>query len=332
VAGDRGRAEFCSHGNHNKFAGRRQNGNDLRSRAFLFGRNGSDVSADERIPFYTMAETYRRSIEPEEKEADGMKIGVIGSGEMGGTLARRWSEKGHTVRVANSRGPSAIKHFADSIGAEAADVRGAVEGTEVVVLAMAFPVAATLPKDLYDSAAGDVVIIDTSNYYPDVRDARIPEIDEGMPESIWTSRQLGRPIFKAFNSIMFYALSEFGKLEGSSNRLAIPVAGDDIRGKSVVMSLINDTGFDPVDGGLLEESWRQQPSTPAYCCDYDAETTLRGIRAAIKGKAEKIRDTEWREKYGRLFADRPAYADVHAAVIEMNRSFNPLPDPQRIEC
>ena len=255
-----------------------------------------------------------------------MKIGVIGIGEMGGTLARRWCEKGHTVRVANSRGPLAIKHFADSIGAEAVDVRGAVEGAEVVVLAMAFPVAATLPKDLYDSAADDVVIIDTSNYYPGVRDVRIPEIDEGMPESIWTSRQLGRPIFKAFNSVMFYALSELGKPEGSSNRLAIPVAGDDIRGKSVVMSLINDTGFDPVDGGLLEESWRQQPSTPAYCCDYDAETTRRGIRVAIKGKAEKIRDTEWREKYGRLFADRPAYADVHAAVIEMNRSFNPLPD------
>jgi predicted dinucleotide-binding enzyme len=273
-----------------------------------------------------MAETYWRSIEPEEKDADGMKIGVIGIGEMGGTLARRWCEKGHTVRVANSRGPLAIKHFADSIGAEAAAVRRAVEGAEVVVLAMAFPVAATLPKDLYDSAADDVIIIDTSNYYPDVRDARIPEIDEGMPESIWTSRQLGRPIFKAFNSVMFYALSELGKPEGSSNRLAIPVAGDDIRGKSVVMSLINETGFDPVDGGLLEESWRQQPSTPAYCCDYDAETTLRGIRLAIKGKAEKIRDTQWREKYGRLFADRPAYADVHAAVIEMNRSFNPLPD------
>jgi predicted dinucleotide-binding enzyme len=150
-----------------------------------------------------------------------MKIGIIGIGEMGGTLARRWCEKGHTVRVANSRGLLAVKHFADSIGAGAADVRGAVEGAEVVVLALAFPVAATLPKDLYDSAAGDVVIIDTSNYYPDVRDARIPEIDEGMPESIWTSRQLGRPVFKAFNSIMFYALSQFGKPEGSGNRLAI---------------------------------------------------------------------------------------------------------------
>ena len=103
-----------------------------------------------------------------------MKIGVIGIGEMGGTLARRWCEKGHTVRVANSRGLLAVKHFADAMGAEAADVHGAVDGAEVVVLAMAFPVATTLPKDLYDSAAGNGVIIDTSNYYPDVRDFSNP--------------------------------------------------------------------------------------------------------------------------------------------------------------
>lgn len=253
-----------------------------------------------------------------------MKIGVIGIGEMGGTLARRWCERGHSVRVANSRGLSAVKPFADAIGAEAADVYGAVNGSDVVLLAMAFPAAATLPGNLFSQTRDDLVIIDTSNYYPDVRDARIPEIDDGMPESVWTSRRLAHPIFKAFNSIMFYALSELGKPEGSPNRLAIPVAGDNPRGKSVVMSLVNDMGFDPVDGGLLQDSWRQQPSTPAYCCDYDAETTLRGIRAAVKGRAETIRDTLWREKYGQLFADNPAYADVHDAVIAMNRSFNPL--------
>jgi 8-hydroxy-5-deazaflavin:NADPH oxidoreductase len=253
-----------------------------------------------------------------------MKIGVIGVGEMGGTLARRWREKGHAVRVANSRGPSAVKPFADAIGAEAADIHGAVDGADVILLAMAFPVAATLPGNLFSQTRGDLVIIDTSNYYPDVRDPRISEIDDGMPESVWTSRQLGRPIFNAFNSIMFHALSELGKPEGSSGRLAIPVAGDDPRGKSVVMGLVNDMGFDPVDGGLLQDSWRQQPSTPAYCCDYDAETTLRGIRAAVRGRAETIRDTVWREKYGRLFAGKPAYADVHDAVISMNRSFNPF--------
>jgi predicted dinucleotide-binding enzyme len=123
-----------------------------------------------------------------------MKIGVIGIGAMGGTLARRWREKGHVVRVANSRGPEAVKPFADEIGAEAADIYGAVEGADVVLLAMAFPAAATLPKDLFNRAADGVVIIDTSNYYPDVRDPRIPEIDAGLPESVWTSQQLGRPI------------------------------------------------------------------------------------------------------------------------------------------
>jgi predicted dinucleotide-binding enzyme len=251
-----------------------------------------------------------------------VKIGVIGIGEMGATLARRWREKGHVVRVANSRGAMAAKPFADAIGAEAADVYGAVDGADVVLLAMAFPVAATLPADLFDRAADGVAIIDTSNYYPDVRDTRIPEIDGGMPESIWTSRQLCRPVFKAFNSIMFYALSELGKPEGSPNRLAIPVSGDDVRGKQIVMSLVNDMGFDPVDGGLLEDSWRQQPSTPAYCCDYDVEKTRQGIGAAVKGNAEKIRDTEWRERYGKLFANKPAYADVHADVIAMNRSLN----------
>jgi len=99
-----------------------------------------------------------------------MKIGVIGIGEMGGTLARRWCAKGHTVRVANSRGTSAAKPFADAIGAEATDIYGAVDGADVVLLAMAFPIAATLPGDLFSQTPDDLVIIDTSNHYPDVRD------------------------------------------------------------------------------------------------------------------------------------------------------------------
>ena len=253
-----------------------------------------------------------------------MRIGVIGIGEMGGTLARRWSEKGHDVRVANSRGPEAVQQFADEIGATATDIYGAVEGADVVLLSMPFPAVAKLPNDLFDRAATGVVIIDTANYYPDVRDPRIAEIDAGMPESVWTSKQLGRPIFKAFNSIMFHALSELGKPEGSPDRIAIPIAGDDAWGKQVVVGLVSEMGFDPVDGGSLEESWRQQPSTPAYCCDYGVEKTQEGIRAAARGRAEKIRDNEWRESYGKLFANKPAYADVHADVIALNRSLNPL--------
>lgn len=256
-----------------------------------------------------------------------MKIGVIGIGAMGGTLARRWSGQGHHVRVANSRGAEAVRPFADEIGAEAADIYGAAEDADVVLLSIPFPAVAKLPDDLFDRAAEGLVIIDTGNYYPDVRDARIAEIDAGMTESVWSSRQLKRPVFKAFNSLVFHTLSALGKPEGSPDRLAIPVAGDGARGKQIVMDLVNETGFDPVDGGSLEESWRQQPSTPAYCCDYGAEKTLEGIRAAIKGKAEKIRDTAWREGYGRLYASQPTHAQAHAGVIAMNRSLNPLPGP-----
>ncbi len=253
-----------------------------------------------------------------------MEIGVIGIGEMGGTIAASLRRTGHRLRVANSRGEEAVRDFADQIGAVAADIHGAVDGAEVVVLAMPFPAVATLPRALFDRAAGDVVIIDTANYYPDVRDPRIPEIDAGLAESLWVAKQLGRSIFKAFNSIMYYALSELGRPAGSPERLALPVAGDNARGKQVVMGLVDEMGFDPVDGGSLADSWRQQPSTPAYCCDYGAARTLEGLRAAVKGRAERIRDTEWREKYPVLFADNPAYADVHAQVIALNRSLNPF--------
>ena len=91
-----------------------------------------------------------------------MKIGVIGIGEMGGVLARKCSEKGHDVSVANSRGAEAALGFATEIGARATNIHGAVDGADVVMLAMPFPAAATLPADLFDRAAGDVVIIDVS--------------------------------------------------------------------------------------------------------------------------------------------------------------------------
>jgi predicted dinucleotide-binding enzyme len=253
-----------------------------------------------------------------------MKIGVIGVGEIGGTLARRLSKQGHRVSVANSRGAEAVRQFADEIGAAAVDIYGAVASADVVVLSMPFPAVAKLPKDLFDRAAEGVVIIDTANYYPDVRDPHIAPIDAGLAESAWVSQQLGRPIFKAFNSIMFYALSELGKPAGSPDRLAIPVAGDDPRGKRIAMGLVDEMGFDPVDAGSLAESWRQQPSTPAYCCDYGIAKTREGLKAAVKGKAEKIRDTTWRQGYMKLFANKPGYAEVHAAVIALNRSLNPL--------
>lgn len=245
-----------------------------------------------------------------------MKVGIIGTGSIGASLARKLSTAGHEVRVANSRGVDGVRQFADEIGAEAVDIRGAVDGAEIIVLSIPFPAVQALPADLFDSVAADAIIIDTGNYYPGMRDPHIPDIDEGMPESVWVSRQIGRPVIKAFNNVLAYALAELGQPTGTPGRLAVAVAGDDLRSKEIVMELVNQTGFDPVDAGSLAESWRQQPSTPAYCCDYDADAMRKALAAAVPGAAPKIRD-QLPELFARL-GPNPTHADVVAA----NRATN----------
>ena len=247
-----------------------------------------------------------------------MKIGVIGTGNIGGTLARKLSAAGHNVRVANSRGVEGVKAFADEIGAAAADTRGAVEGVDLVVVSIPFPAVAELPKDLFNTVPQDVPVVDTGNYYPRLRDPQIPEIDGGMVQSVWVSKQLGRPVVKAFNSIFAYSLAELGRPAGSPDRLAIPVAGDDRRAKQLVMDFMNEIGFDPVDAGRLDESWRQEPGTPVYGCDYNAEMTRKALPAAVRGEAPKKleRVIDILRQGGRNM--------THADMVAMNRSLNPL--------
>ena len=247
-----------------------------------------------------------------------MKIGVIGTGNIGGTVARKLSAAGHDVRVANSKGLEGVRGFANEISATAVDTRGAVKGVDLVVISIPFPAVAELPRDLFDMVPQHVPVVDTGNYYPGLRDPQIPEVDTGMPHSVWVSQQLGRPVIKAFNNILAYSLAEFGRPEGAPGRLAIAVAGDDVRSKQMVMDVVNETGFDPVDAGPLDESWRQQPGTPAYCCDYDAETTRKGLAAAVKGEAPKKL-----ERLIDLYRQRGSNM-IHADIIAMNRSLNSL--------
>lgn len=247
-----------------------------------------------------------------------MKIGVIGTGRIGSTLARKLGSEGHEIRVANSKGPEGVRPSANESGAEAVDVYGAVAGADVIILSIPLPALVGLPKDLFRDVPADALVIDTSNYYPGLRDPRIPELDAGQVESEWVSDRIGRRIVKAFNNILAHSLAELGQPEGSKDRLAIAVAGDDAQTKLIAMNLVDACGFDPVDGGQLEDSWRQQPSTPSYCCDYDAPTMLKGLAAAVRGKAPGIRDG---------LAERMAAqgADTgHDALVAMNRASNPL--------
>jgi predicted dinucleotide-binding enzyme len=95
-----------------------------------------------------------------------------------------------------------------------------------------------LPRDLFARAATDLIVIDTGNYYPKQRDGKIAEIEAGLPESRWVERQLGRPVIKAFNNIYAKHLLERGQPSGSTNRIALPVAGHDLRAKRTVMKII----------------------------------------------------------------------------------------------
>ncbi len=218
-----------------------------------------------------------------------MKIGIIGAGEIGGTLTRRLKQVGHDVCVANSRGPSSLAGLAAETGAKAVTVREAARAGQVVVVTIPEAKIRDLPKNLFEGVPSDVVVIDTGNYYPRERDGRIDEIEAGMIESRWVATQLGRPVVKAFNTMNYKHLLELGRPAGAPGRLALPIAGDDARAKQVVLRLIDELGFDGVDAGGLDDSWRQQPGTPVY----DKELDSAGVRRAL-AEARKERTPQWR--------------------------------------
>jgi len=206
-----------------------------------------------------------------------MRIGIIGAGNIGGTLTRRLTALGHDVSVANSRGPETLRDLAAETGANAVTVAEAARDRDVVVVTIPEKNVSDLPSDLFVGAGDDVVVVDTGNYYPRQRDGRIDAIEDGLVESRWVEQQLGRAVVKAFNNIYAQHLLEKGRPTGTHGRIALPVAGDDRAAKAVVLGLVDELGFDAVDAGGLDESWRQQPGTPAYATDLDAD----GLHCAL---------------------------------------------------
>ncbi|MBO0694485.1 MAG: NAD(P)-binding domain-containing protein [Verrucomicrobia bacterium] len=218
-----------------------------------------------------------------------MKIGIIGAGNIGGTLTRRFTALGHKVFVANSRGPETLAALAKETGATPVTVERAAQAEDVVIVTIPLKNIPSLPAGLFAKTPKKAVVVDTGNYYPQQRDGRIDGIENGLTESRWTEQQLNRPVVKAFNNIYAEHLYKLGRPPGTPGRIALPVAGDDAAAKKVVLQLIDELGFDGVDAGGLDESWRQQPDTPVYATDLDTS----GVQHAL-AKASKERKPEWR--------------------------------------
>ena len=216
-----------------------------------------------------------------------MKIGIIGAGHIGGTLARRLTVLGHHVSIANSRGPDTLTQLAAESGAKAVNLRDAARGQDLVIVTIPEKNITDLPKDLFASA-DHTIVVDTGNYYPQ-RDGRIAAIEDGTPESQWVAQQLGRPVIKAFNTIHAKDLMERGRAADQPGRLALPVAGDDPAAKAVVLRLIEELGFDGVDAGTLADSWRQQPGTPVYGVELGADAAERALASARRERPAEFR-------------------------------------------
>ena len=188
--------------------------------------------------------------------------------------------------------PRDVDGLGRETGAKAVTVRDAARAGELVVVTIPEGKIPDLPKDLFAGVSDDVVVVDTGNYYPQ-RDGRIAGIEDGMTESRWTATQLGRSVVKAFNTMNYKRLLERGRPKGAPGRIAMPVAGDNQCAKQIVMRLIDELGFDPIDDGGLDDSWRQQPGTPVYDVDRDAA----GVKHSLM-EASPTRQPEWRATKG----------------------------------
>lgn len=214
--------------------------------------------------------------------APGMTtIGFIGSGHIGGTLARLAVEHGHAAVVSNSRGPHTLVDLVADLGdgARAGTADEAAADGDVVVVTVPFKAYRDVPA----APLAGKVVIDTNNYYWE-RDGHVAELDEGATTSaeLLADHLEGARVVKAFNHITSADLGSRGTPAGTPGRRALAIAGDDAEAKAVVAGLIDRWGFDVVDAGPLAEGWRFQRDMPAYGPDLDAD----GLREAL-ARAER---------------------------------------------
>jgi predicted dinucleotide-binding enzyme len=210
-----------------------------------------------------------------------MIIGMIGSGNIGSALAQYLTKLGHRVMIANSRGPETLGKVALETGATPVTLDEAAGAKDLIIIAIPEKAIVNLPKTIL-SATG-AVIIDAGNYYPS-RDGKNADIEGGLTDSEWVASVLGRSVIKAFNNIVAPSLTSKALSSGNADRIALSVAGNDEHEKQLVMELVDQIGFDAIDGGLLSDSWRQQPGEPAYCQDLDKDMLKTALQNADLSK------------------------------------------------
>ena len=214
-------------------------------------------------------------------------VGLIGSGNIGGTVAKLAVVAGHAVILSNSRGPDTLTGLAGQLGplARAGTGQEAAEGGDLVVVTI--PLRAF--RNVDPGPLAGKVVIDTCNYYPQ-RDGQLPELDSGaLTSSELIQRHLAyAALVKAFNNIFFKHLESLSRPSGAPDRSYLPIAGDDPAAKAAVTAFLDSIGYGAVDAGALAESWRQQPGTPVYGAPYGSFDDEKGSPASAGAVREAL--------------------------------------------
>jgi predicted dinucleotide-binding enzyme len=201
-----------------------------------------------------------------------MKIGIVGSGNIGATAARLFVGAGHEVALSNSRGGEGLEALLAELGgnARATTIAEAADFGDIVLVAIPFGKFRTLAADAFKGK----VVIDAGNYYAE-RDGTFAELDndETTSSEMMSTHLKEARLVKGFNTIYFKHLATKGNTSlPLAERRAIFIAGDDSGAKEIVARLIEEIGFAAVDTGFLPEGGRsQQPGAAIYNKDVTAQ-------------------------------------------------------------
>src|ERR1700716_977569 len=247
-------------------------------------------------------------------KGESMNIGVIGTGQIGEVIIRKLRGAGYRGKMANARSPESLKNLAANTGAIPVSVEQVVQDVDMLFIVVPQKSIPELPKGLLSKAKKETIVIDVGNYYP-FRDGRIDELENGLTDSVWVERQIGRPVIKVLNTIPSKALMVAGRPAGARDRVALPISGDNTEAKQIVAQLIDRLGFDSVDAGTIAESWRQQPGSPGYSTNPPKEELPLWLKKVSRSSLATNRERALKAFYPTRDADYQAQIEAHRSVL-----------------